>query len=175
MARANTVLASAPEAVHLALRELESIAERVDVRRPSLEVRYDLAELRGYHYHTGIVFAAYAHDYGEAVARGGRYDEIGRAFGRARPATGFDAYLTVLARGTSAGVPSAGVFALPPAEEAAGLSAFWREVEALRDGGERVVCALRDDEDPRHHGCDRTLLRHGNGWQVQPLEDATDG
>ncbi len=50
---------------------------------------FDLAELRGYHYHSGVVFAAYAGGRPEAIARGGRYDEVGKAFGRARPATGF--------------------------------------------------------------------------------------
>lgn len=175
MARAKALLASAPEPVHLALGELAAIAKRVLVRRPSLAVRYDLAELRGYHYHTGVVFAAYADDYGEAVARGGRYDDIGRAFGRARPATGFDAYLTVLARGREASAPRAGVFAPLPAQEPAATSAFWREVDALRVRGERVVCALQKDEDPWHTGCDRILLQCGNGWQVQPLEDETDG
>jgi ATP phosphoribosyltransferase regulatory subunit len=58
---------------------------------------FDLAELRGYHYHSGVVFDAYCDGVGGAVARGGRYDEVGKAFGRARPATGFSIDLRSLA------------------------------------------------------------------------------
>ncbi len=58
---------------------------------------FDLAELRGYHYHSGVVFDAYCDGVAGAVARGGRYDEVGKAFGRARPATGFSIDLSSLA------------------------------------------------------------------------------
>ena len=58
---------------------------------------FDLAELRGYHYHSGVVFDAYCDGVSGAVARGGRYDEVGKAFGRARPATGFSIDLRALA------------------------------------------------------------------------------
>lgn len=58
---------------------------------------FDLAELRGYHYHSGVVFDAYCEGVTGAVARGGRYDEVGKAFGRARPATGFSIDLRSLA------------------------------------------------------------------------------
>jgi ATP phosphoribosyltransferase regulatory subunit len=58
---------------------------------------FDLAELRGYHYHSGVVFDAYCDGVPGAVARGGRYDEVGKAFGRARPATGFSIDLRSLA------------------------------------------------------------------------------
>ena len=62
-----------------------------------IPVSFDLAELRGYHYHSGVVFDAYCDGVAGAVARGGRYDEVGRAFGRARPATGFSIDLRSLA------------------------------------------------------------------------------
>ena len=58
-------------------------------RLPDLRVNFDLAELRGYHYHTGVVFAAYQPDSAEAIALGGRYDDVGEDFGYAQPATGF--------------------------------------------------------------------------------------
>jgi len=58
---------------------------------------FDLAELRGYHYHSGVVFDAYCEGVAGAVGRGGRYDEVGKAFGRARPATGFSIDLRSLA------------------------------------------------------------------------------
>lgn len=168
IARAGEVFEPASEAVHEALEELKTIGERVIARRPDLEVRFDLAELRGYHYHTGVVFAAYAHDYGEAVARGGRYDEIGKAFGRARPATGFDAYLSVLARGARSHAERAAIFA--PLPQAADSAEFWTRVQALRDGGDKVICALREGEDARL-GCDRILRKTADGWEVGSLED----
>jgi ATP phosphoribosyltransferase regulatory subunit len=65
---------------------------------PELPIHIDLAELRGYHYHTGVLFAAYVPGQGQAVAQGGRYDEIGQVFGRARPATGFSTDLATLLR-----------------------------------------------------------------------------
>jgi ATP phosphoribosyltransferase regulatory subunit len=64
---------------------------------------FDLAELRGYHYHSGVVFDAYCDGVAGAVARGGRYDEVGKAFGRARPATGFSMDLRALARASATG------------------------------------------------------------------------
>src|SRR5262249_39549007 len=62
-----------------------------------LPLSFDLAELRGYHYHSGVVFDAYCDGVSGAVARGGRYDEVGKAFGRSRPATGFSIELRSLA------------------------------------------------------------------------------
>jgi len=71
-----------------ALKTLRALAKACPV-----PVSFDLAELRGYHYHSGVVFDAYCEGVGGAasfpVARGGRYDEVGKAFGRSRPATGF--------------------------------------------------------------------------------------
>ncbi|MNC94426.1 ATP phosphoribosyltransferase regulatory subunit [compost metagenome] len=62
-----------------------------------MPVSFDLAELRGYHYHSGVVFDAYCDGVAGTVARGGRYDEVGKAFGRLRPATGFSIELRSLA------------------------------------------------------------------------------
>jgi ATP phosphoribosyltransferase regulatory subunit len=63
-----------------------------------VDAAYDLAELRGYGYHSGVVFAAYTGGRSHAIAQGGRYDEVGRVFGRARPATGFSLDLRELVR-----------------------------------------------------------------------------
>ena len=57
----------------------------------------DLADLRGYHYHNGAIFSVFTPGEPNAVAKGGRYDGIGKAFGRARPATGFTLDLRQLA------------------------------------------------------------------------------
>jgi ATP phosphoribosyltransferase regulatory subunit len=141
LAEARAVLAGAPAAVGAALDELEAIRALLERRAPELELGFDLAELYGYHYHTGAVFSAYAPDHGRAVARGGRYDDIGGAFGRARPATGFDADLKVLAERT---VPQDGARELVTAPDDAELApdraaALWEAVAGLRGRGVRVV------------------------------------
>lgn len=87
------MLRGVPESVTAALDELGAIADELLRFEPALPLYVDLAELRGYHYHTGLVFAAYGAGYGQAMAWGGRYDGVGRVFGRARPATGFSADL----------------------------------------------------------------------------------
>jgi ATP phosphoribosyltransferase regulatory subunit len=94
--KARAVFLKANDDVKNALADLEAIAEKLAARFPSLPVSFDLAELRGYHYHTGMVFAAFIPSVGREIARGGRYDNIGEVFGRARPATGFSADLKLL-------------------------------------------------------------------------------
>jgi ATP phosphoribosyltransferase regulatory subunit len=91
LALAEKKLPAIPE-VKRALATLRALARACPVP-PS----FDLAELRGYHYHSGVVFDAYCEGVSGAVARGGRYDEVGKAFGRARPATGFSIDLRSLA------------------------------------------------------------------------------
>lgn len=89
-------LRMAGESVGQAISDLKSIADSLRGLFPLLPINFDLAELRGYHYQTGVVFAAFVPGYGREVARGGRYDDIGLVFGRARLATGFSADLKVL-------------------------------------------------------------------------------
>ncbi|MEN8176874.1 MAG: ATP phosphoribosyltransferase regulatory subunit, partial [Pseudomonadota bacterium] len=91
--RAPGVLAAASDDVKAALADLAEVAEQLRTQRPDVNIHYDLAELRAYQYQTGMVFAAFVPGHGTEIARGGRYDDIGRAFGRARPATGFSADL----------------------------------------------------------------------------------
>lgn len=90
---ARPILAACGPAVREALDNLLAVAERIRQKLPRVPLFLDLAELRGYAYHTGAVFAAYVPGQGQAIAQGGRYDDIGRAFGRARAATGFSADL----------------------------------------------------------------------------------
>ena len=93
LTQARAQLKGAPATVPQALGELETVAARV-ARRPGMPALYfDLAELSGYHYYTGVVFSAFVPGHGRAIARGGRYDGIGKAFGRERAATGFGADL----------------------------------------------------------------------------------
>ncbi|MBB1605114.1 MULTISPECIES: ATP phosphoribosyltransferase regulatory subunit [unclassified Pseudomonas] len=165
--QAAAVLADAPAVVKAALADLVVIADSLAQRFPQLPLYFDLGELRGYHYHTGVVFAAFVPGVGESIAQGGRYDHIGADFGRARPATGFSTDLkTLVTLGqVRLDAPVQGIWA--PAE-GAGL---WQAVQQLRRDGRRVVQALpgQDAASAREAGCDAQLqLREGN-WQVVPF------
>src|SRR6185436_8965087 len=104
--------------VRQALDDMETIAARLS---PVVPVHcFDLAELRGYHYHSGVVFAAYTNGHPNAIALGGRYDEVGQAFGRARPATGFSLDLRELAGLAPRAMESSRILA-PYAPDDAGL------------------------------------------------------
>jgi ATP phosphoribosyltransferase regulatory subunit len=166
LAQARDAFRKAPRAVTDALDNLGEIAGLLQRAVGGLPIYYDLAELRGYQYQTGVVFAAYVPGHGQEVARGGRYDNIGKVFGRARPATGFSADLKTLL--TLAAQPVAalrGIFA--PASDDAGLV---REIAQLRGAGERVVCALPGQSgDARAMECDRVLVKSAGGWSVKPV------
>ncbi len=125
----------------------------------------DLADLRGYHYHSGVVFAAYCSGLPIAVALGGRYDEVGKTFGRARPATGFSMDLRELARIAPAR-PRRGAI-LAPCDPDPDLRA---RADELRSGGEVVITELPGHEATRAElRCDRHLVRLGTQWEVQAL------
>jgi ATP phosphoribosyltransferase regulatory subunit len=163
LARARELFAGS-EATLNALAYLEQVAQRIRARYPQIDLYFDLGELRGYHYHTGIVFAAYTPHFGQALAKGGRYDEIGRDFGRARPATGFSADLKTLLE-TAAAMPEVAQSAvLAPASEEAELL---KAVAELRRQGVRVVQALAGEDTPAC--CDRQLVRKGSEWVVETL------
>jgi len=125
---------------------------------------FDLGELRGYHYHTGIVFAAYAEGYADAIGRGGRYDEIGRAFGRARPATGFTLDLRDIAAMTTRLPPGRGILA-PHSDDGA-----LRETMArLRAEGEIVIADLPGPAAAKSElPADRELRLVDGRWQIVP-------
>lgn len=165
---AQAALVEAPEAVHAALDELMAIADALELRYPELPLYFDLGELRGYNYHTGVVFAAFVPGEGGAIAQGGRYDDTGAVFGRARPATGFSTDLKTLV--------TLGDMRLD--ETVSGIWApdnhdlyLWQAVRRLRGEGERVVQALpgQSEADAREAGCDRLLTLRDGRWQVAPL------
>lgn len=127
-----------------------------------VQVSFDLAELRGYHYHSGMVFAAYAQGYSGPLALGGRYDEVGLAFGRARPATGFSLDLRGLMTALEL-VPAAAAIMAPYTDDA-----DLRDVIAdLRAAGEVVVVDLPGHEAHQAElGCNRKLVKQGATWTV---------
>ncbi|MCK6394179.1 MAG: ATP phosphoribosyltransferase regulatory subunit [Zoogloea sp.] len=150
------------EEIRAALDDLEQLATRL----ADLPISFDLADLRGYHYHSGVVFAAYGGRSPVALALGGRYDSVGRAFGRGRPATGFSLDLRELA--AQVADPS-----LPGAVLAsgAGQAGFDEAVARLRQAGENVVVELPGHDGTwREAGCDRRLILRGGAWQVEPLQ-----
>jgi ATP phosphoribosyltransferase regulatory subunit len=163
---ARSALAGAPAAVTRAIDALENLADLVAARCPALELRFDIAELAGYGYHNGPVFSAYQADRGKALARGGRYDGIGAAFGRARPATGFDVSLKSLL--TSIAETAGAVWVPAPDGDAGRRQAMLAEVERLRSIDEIVVCAVSEQEPPPAR-CDRTLIEVDGRWTVRPL------
>jgi len=142
-----------------ALDDLAFLAAQVE----GAEVTIDLADLRGYAYHSGVMFSAYVDGASNAVARGGRYDHVGQAYGRARAATGFSLDLRELARILPAQVRSSAILA--PWQHDEGLRA---SVAALRDAGEIVIQALPGhDHDLDEFACDRILVERDGAWVVE--------
>ncbi|NWG86921.1 MAG: ATP phosphoribosyltransferase regulatory subunit [Hydrogenophilaceae bacterium] len=125
----------------------------------------DLADLRGYGYHNGVVFAAYVGGQASAIAQGGRYDGAGAIFGRSRPATGFSLDLRQIIG--SLPEPAMRLGILAPYGQEAGLQAALAE---LRAAGERVVVELPGQQVHRGEaGCDRQLVQQAGAWRVIPL------
>lgn len=145
-----------------ALDDLQRLAAALS----DLPISFDLSDLRGYHYHSGVVFAAYGKGSPAALALGGRYDRVAEAFGRSRPATGFSLDLRELALGLPELATDGAILA--PAVVDAGLAA---EVTALRARGEIVVAALPGHDGTWNEaGCDRQLVMRGGRWTVEPLQ-----
>jgi len=146
--------------IDAALRNLKVLS-----RSGSIPVSFDLADLRGYHYHSGVVFAAYAPGVPNAVALGGRYDEVGKAFGRARPATGFSMDLRDLARIAPREAQAAAIRA--PYSSDPRLAAAIRK---LRAAGEVVVVGLPGHAAERTQSeRERELVKRGGKWTVRNL------
>lgn len=116
---------------------LSLIESQLRARFSDVRLNYDLSELRGYNYHTGIVFATYLGESGVRVAKGGRYDDVGSVFGRARSATGFDIDLKLLTRESSIVLPGRTVVEALPAKEQ--TNEQWRKIVALRESGYTVI------------------------------------
>ena len=148
-----------------ALDDLQWLANHARHAHPEVQVGFDLADVGGNAYYSGARFAAYASGSSDAVARGGRYDEVGAVFGRNRPAVGFSLDLKELAALVPTDPPRRAIRA-PWAEESALRSAIRR----LREQGETVVCTLPGHEpEGQEFGCDRELVCHGAEWHVHAL------
>lgn len=159
--RAAERLPDLPE-IRAALSDLRRLAAALG----ELPVSFDFADLRGYHYHSGLMFAAYGDGSPAALALGGRYDLVGAAYGRGRPATGFSLDLRELALRVDTHADTGAVLA--PTDDDPALA---RAVADLRAQGEAVVAALPGHEGTwQEAGCDRQLVRRDGGWTVVALE-----
>ena len=142
------------------------LSKRVTHHYPKVQLHYDFSALSGYRYQNGAVFAAYITGQGGEIARGGRYDMIGEVFGRSRPATGFSLDLKALAKispKTNASV--LGIYAPNEID-----SALQEKVKQLRAQGERVICALSNQQgDVKDMQCDRVLIKEGQQWVVKAI------
>jgi ATP phosphoribosyltransferase regulatory subunit len=155
----------AREPIRRALDDLAWLASHVQGAHPQVQVGFDLADLTGYAYYSGPRFALYAAGARGALARGGRYDEVGAVFGRNRPAVGFSLDVKVLAEAAPADTPHAAVRA--PWGEAPELRAA---VRRLRSEGHTVVCTLPGHEqEAQEYDCDRELVDVGARWVLRAL------
>ena len=149
------------EEIAAALKDLKALAESLE---DAARIRFDLGELRGYRYHSGVVFAVYAEGQPYAIGRGGRYDEVGKAFGRARPATGFSIDLRELAALRPEPAPRASVLApYAPSDKA-----LQRRIATLRSAGTPVVVDLPGHQRAREElACSRRLVRRAGRWVIE--------
>lgn len=144
------------------LLELKSFALMVGTER----LTFDLADLRGYSYYSGVRFAMFAPGVSDAVVRGGRYDEVGAVFGRNRPAVGFSLDVKQI------------VEAVPRRALRAAIRAPWsggsdlnKVIASLRKQGETVVCVLPGREsEVDEFNCDRELVEISGQWVVRSIE-----
>ncbi len=169
LTKARRVLGDQTDTVADALDDVAEVAHFVRESLPDIPLYIDLAELRGYRYHTGVVFSAFVPNQGQAVAQGGRYDDIGGSFGCGRAATGFSADVRQLTQlDTQCQQLRASAIAAPRLDDAA----LKQEIERLRSAGERVVHLLPGQVMTDLSGiCDRQLTKQSGHWVTNNLED----
>ena len=167
LAQARDALAGIDAEIDAALERLGEMIDLLATHYPQVPLFLDLAELRGYRYKTGLLYAAFAPGLGRELARGGRYDDVGATFGRPRPATGFSADLNLLAAlGRFDPETRRGGIHAPPGSDPELLAS----VRRLRSAGERVIVATPGANDPLGDDCDRVLEFIDGRWDVRPLE-----
>ncbi len=151
--------------VDTALNDLQWLFEHLSQTYPGLQLSFDLADLSEYAYYSGPRFAIFAAGSGDALVRGGRYDEVGAVFGRSRPAVGFSADLKQWVTQTEV------------RELRTAIKAPWRHdaklrqlIRQLREQGESVICVLPGHEDEgQEFNCDRELVLDNDQWILVAL------
>ncbi len=161
--------AAALPGLDAALNDLQELAGLVKNSNTDISLRFDLGELTGYGYHTGVVFTAYTATHGQPLARGGRYDGIGKAFGETRSATGFDIDLKALPKGRVEDTTERIWVAWNTANKGKRLAALLSKVQTLRAGKRIVVFALEENE-AALEGCLTELVFEEGHWNIKPIE-----
>jgi ATP phosphoribosyltransferase regulatory subunit len=162
---------SAAERIASAITELKAISAQIRVLFPEVEIGIDFCELRGYSYHTGILFSAFSLGYGYALAKGGRYDDIGKGFDRkqddrTRPATGFSADLKAILKVSNlASVSNQKESVFAPLSDCSELRTRIAELRKTY----RVVQALSDSDTAELLACQKHLVLVGDQWQVEAI------
>ena len=166
--QAKQALSNAGREVQQALDYLTGLTNRLAQNWPDITIHIDLSELRGYSYHTGIVYAAYVPSSGREIARGGRYDDIGKHFGNARPATGFSTNLGLLLEMGNYQYAQKKQPILAPNSIDPSLLQF---IKQLRSNGEIVIRQLDDqtEDDCKALNCNRKIVSENGNWQVVAL------
>lgn len=150
-----------------ALLHLQNVSQLIRSNLPELNLHIDLAEMRGYSYHTGIMYTAYLPGRGNSIAHGGRYDGIGKAFGNSRPAIGFSTDLRTLASLTESTASIDNRILAPYAFD----EKLDTLVNELRQQGEQVITQLDKSTEitPEQQGCNRIIQKQGDDWIVVSL------
>ena len=164
LAEALQGLSGAPESVINALSQLEQVVAALEDK--NISIYLDLGEMPGFHYHTGIVFAAYIQGCGKALGNGGRYDHVGEAYGRARPATGFAFDLKSLVANGCFQVEAATGIYVPYSDD----PECCKQVALLREQGQRVVQGFAGQiVDYQEINCDRQLIKKSDQYIVEKV------
>lgn len=148
----------------VAIHYLQSLIAQIKQRFSDVSFYVDLTELRGYSYHTGLVFAAFVPEYGDAIALGGRYDDNGALFGRARPAIGFSADLKVLVELSGLEPQVKSVIKAPAeADHLEHAAELWNLVQNLRAQGNQVITHYPNQPD---FAFDQEIVYLNGQWQL---------
>jgi len=169
LARADELLSGYGDNMSSAIRSLRKIGEHLSDLSPKVSIHYDLAEVRGYQYHNGVVFAAYVPQRGSEIARGGRYDGIGEVFGTSRAATGYSTDLKTLMSLVKIESSDSNTAIRAPFQGASADSTVHlrEQINSLRSAGETVITALHGDA--KSARCDRQLVEKDGRWLLENL------
>jgi ATP phosphoribosyltransferase regulatory subunit len=166
--QARQILKGADQTVLDAVDHLEAICHLIASYFPKVKIHIDLSEMRGYAYHTGIIFSVYLSGRGDSIAQGGRYDGIGEAFGNHRPAIGFSTDLRTLASFVEKQKNIRKNYILAPYSLDKALDEL---INTLRKKGDNVIRQLDKDSGftAEQYGCRQKIERHGDAWIVVDL------
>ncbi len=156
----------AADELFVTLDTMDRVVQLLQQKYPDTLIHCDLSELRGYSYHTGLVFAAFLPGQGREIARGGRYDDVGKVFGNARPATGFSADLLNLYQLCGGSELGANGVLVPDSDD----PELARLIQRLRGQGDRVVVDLsRGKSSAGDQQCDRQAVPDDGAWIVKEV------